>query len=315
MRHISINQIFEATILAVDDDTSVILALRKMLAVYGRSLFATSGLQALEVARTELPDLILLDMEMPGMDGLEVCRALKANSETADIPVLFITSHSEPGFEEKVFAVGAADYIPKPLNPAVVMARAKIHLDNRLALAKLRSLAQTDGLTGVANRRSFDERLGQEWARALRQQSPLSLLMIDIDEFKKYNDSFGHQQGDVCLQAVASALNAAIRRPADFVARFGGEEFVMLLPETNTEGAAVMAEQLVKKVESLGLAHAVTAARPSITISVGYAALTPVAANESRPRVEDLLSAADSALYQAKRAGRNCSVRGALAGR
>lgn len=146
----------------VDDDSSVILSLRKMLAASGRSLFASSGAQALAITAKEKPDLILLDMEIPDMDGLEVCRALKADPETADIPVLFITSHTEPGFEERVFGAGAADYIPKPLAPAVVTARVKIHLAYRYALAKLTSLAQKDGLTGLYNRRSFDERLSHE---------------------------------------------------------------------------------------------------------------------------------------------------------
>lgn len=297
----------------VDDDSSVILSLRKMLAASGRSLFASSGAQALAITAKEKPDLILLDMEIPDMDGLEVCRALKADPETADIPVLFITSHTEPGFEERVFGAGAADYIPKPLAPAVVTARIKIHLAYRYALAKLTSLAQKDGLTGLYNRRSFDERLSHEWRRAQRQSLPLSLLMIDIDDFKKYNDVFGHLQGDVCLKSVAATLGAAVRRPGDFAARYGGEEFAMVLPDTSMDGAAVLAQQLLRNVEGLGLQHAQDAIRPSITVSVGHATFEPKQDSHGKPDVLDLIKAADSALYHAKRAGRNCSVRGALA--
>jgi diguanylate cyclase (GGDEF)-like protein len=306
------DQISNSTILLVDDDSTVILSLRKMLAGFGRSLFATSGRQALDIACAEIPDLILLDVEMPEMDGLEVCRALKANPETADIPVLFVTSHSNPGFEVQVFAAGAADYITKPLNPPVVTARVKVHLAYHHALANLSALANKDRLTGLHNRRSFDERLGLEWRRAQRQLLPMSILMIDIDEFKKYNDAFGHVQGDVCLQSVASLLAADARRPGDFVARYGGEEFVMVLAETRAEGAAVMAEQLLRNIESLGLQHAPNAIRPNITVSVGYATFEPQRDGDDNPDVLDLVKAADSALYQAKRAGRNCSVRGTM---
>ena len=306
------DQISNSTILLVDDDSIVILSLRKMLADFGRSLFATSGRQALDIACAEIPDLILLDVEMPGMDGLEVCRALKAKPETADIPVLFITSHTETGFEEMVFAAGAADYISKPLNPAVVSARVKIHLAYHKALANLSALANKDRLTGLSNRRSFDERLGLEWRRAQRQLLPLSMLMIDIDEFKKYNDAFGHVQGDVCLQSVAANLGVDARRPGDFVARFGGEEFAMVLAETSVEGAALIAEQLLRNIEGLGLQHAPNAIRPNVTISVGYATFEPKQDGYDNPGVLDLVKAADSALYQAKRAGRNCSVRGTM---
>ncbi len=297
----------------VDDDSTVILSLRKMMAAAGRSLFATTGAQALVSAAQQKPDLILLDIELPDMDGLEVCRALKADSETSDIPVLVITSHTELGFEEKVFAAGAADYIAKPLIPAVVTARVKIHLGYRNALAQLSGLAYKDGLTGLNNRRSFDERFSQEWRRAQRQLQPLSLLMIDIDEFKKYNDAFGHQQGDVCLKSVAGALAAGLRRPADFVARYGGEEFAVVLPETSSEGAAVMAEQLLRTVEALGLAHARDAMRPTVTVSVGHATFEPRRDDTEPTRASDLIRAADSALYQAKRSGRNCSMAGTLA--
>nr|WP_315228082.1 diguanylate cyclase [uncultured Albidiferax sp.] len=306
------DQISSPTILVVDDDSTVILSLRKMLAAFGDSLFATSGRQALSIACAETPDLILLDVEMPGMDGLEVCRALKAKPETADIPVLFITSHTETGFEEKVFAAGAADYISKPLNPPVVIARVRTHLAYRNALANLSALANKDRLTGLHNRRSFDARIDLDWRRAKRQLLPLSMLMIDIDEFKKYNDAFGHVQGDVCLQSVAAFLGANAHRPGYFVARFGGEEFVIVLAETSVDGAAAMAEQLLRNVEGLGLQHAPNAIRPNITVSVGYATFEPKQDGDDNPDTLDLVKAADSALYQAKLAGRNCSVRGVV---
>lgn len=296
----------------VDDDSTVILTLRKIMAAAGRSLFATNGAQALVIAAQEKPDLILLDIELPDMDGLEVCRVLKADSETSDIPILVITSHTEPGFEEKVFAAGAADYIAKPLVPAVVMARVNIHLRYHHALTQLSEQAHRDGLTGLYNRRSFDERLSHEWRRSQRQLQPLSLLMIDIDEFKKYNDALGHSQGDICLKSVAQALQDGLRRPADFVARYGGEEFVMVLPDTSAEGAAVIAEQLLKTVGGLGLVHAPDASRANITVSIGHATFEPRMEDQECLGASDLFKAADSALFRAKSSGRNTFVAGTV---
>ena len=299
-------------ILIVDDDTSVIFSLSKVLHKIGHTRFATDGLQALALIHKVPPDLILLDMEMPGMNGLEVCAVLKADPSTADIPVLFITMHTEAAFEEKVFKAGAADYVPKPLNPLVVAARVSTHLAYRAALAQLTKLATKDGLTGLNNRRSFDEKLAQEWKRALRHKLPLALLMLDIDEFKKYNDHFGHLVGDSCLKSVAAALQDSARRPADFVARYGGEEFVLILPGTDANGAETMARILLNSVENERIAHAPNAMRKHLTVSIGSCVLDAAHVDAAGLEESALIVSADRALYQSKKEGRNCSTRAEL---
>ena len=299
-------------ILIVDDDISVVLALGKVLNKIGHTRFATDGQQALALIQRYPPDLILLDMEMPGMNGLAVCAALKADPETADIPVLFITSHTESAFEEMVFNAGAADYVPKPLNPLVVAARVNIHLAYRTALAQLTALATKDGLTGLNNRRSFDDKLAHEWKRALRQKLPLALVMLDIDEFKKYNDHFGHLEGDACLKSVAAALQSSVRRPADFVARYGGEEFVLILPETDADGVEEMAQVLLRSVERQLLVHAPNATRQHVTVSIGCSVLNPAHTDTAGLEARTLIKCSDAALYQSKKEGRNRSTRADL---
>lgn len=295
-------------ILIVDDDPSVILALRKVLSEVGNCHFANNGLEALERVQSAPPSLILLDIQLPGMDGLEVCKQLKASPRTADIPVLFITSHVDMDIEEQVFLAGAADYIAKPLNPRVVSARVKIHLGYQQALGVLALQAFRDGLTGINNRRRFDEQLELEWKRAQRHKWPLSLLMVDIDEFKKYNDHFGHLEGDAALKSVATALAGSTKRPADFVARYGGEEFALILPDSDAEGAQAIADIVLGKVLNLCRAHAPEATRPYVTVSVGYSTFYPADAEVSGLQPDQLIKSADAALYQSKKNGRNCST-------
>lgn len=306
-------------LLIVDDDTSAIRILSKALSSLGQIRFATGGVEALRLARETAPDLVLLDAEMPGMSGFQVCEALKADPALRDVPVIFITSHAEADMEEAGLALGAVDFIGKPIRPAIVSARARAHLRLKLAMDRLNLLAQTDGLTGLANRRFLDQSIEREWFRAVRNQRPFSLLMLDIDFFKRYNDCYGHVQGDQCLIAVANALQHCIRRPTDLVARYGGEEFAVLLPETDSEGACLVAEQIVSAVGSLALVH-----RDSdygrVTVSVGVASfdsnssLWQVCARRPAevesamlPGIAELLACADRALYQAKHEGRNCS--------
>lgn len=293
-------------ILIVDDDSTVVLALRNVLRGIGQTRFAPNGAEALAMIQQSPPMLILLDVELPDISGLEICAQLKANPETTDIPVLFITSHAEPGFEEQVFDAGAADYISKPLNPRVVAARAQTHLAYRLAMQMLDTQAHTDGLTGLANRRSFDETLDEELKRARRQQLPFTVMMIDIDEFKKYNDHFGHLEGDECLRNIAGVLRDSIRRPADLIARYGGEEFALILPETDAAGGEALARTLLSNVESLGLVHAPDATHKSVTISIGYSTLEKEQMSGLGPDVTTVVRHADDALYESKRRGRNC---------
>lgn len=292
-------------ILIVDDDNAVILALHNVLSPIGRTRFASSAAQALAMMEEALPTLILLDVEMPDMSGLELCAKLKNNAETSNIPVLFITSHIEQGFEEHVFDAGAADYIMKPLKPRVVAARVQTHLAYHNAIKMLAAQAYTDGLTGINNRRHFDRQLSVEFKRALRQQSPLTVMMIDVDEFKKFNDHFGHLDGDTCLKAVASTLRKELKRPGDFVARYGGEEFSLILPDTNAKGAELLANALLNAVRCLQLEQAPSATYPCVTVSIGYSTLNVPTDDTNTVTNTALLQLADRALYQAKEQGRD----------
>jgi len=287
-------------ILIVDDVPENVEVLGEILADGYDIQCAFSGIEALELAADE-PDLILLDVMMPGMDGFEVCARLKADAATADIPVIFVTARSSPEDETAAFEAGAMDFITKPVNRATVRARIKTHLTLKHQNDQLRSQALLDGLTGLANRRYFDERLQAEWRHVQRHQRCLAILMIDIDYFKPYNDCYGHLVGDTCLRQVAGVLKAGMHRAHDLAARYGGEEFICLLPECDLDGAITKAEALRAAVEGLALPHAASPLAPILTLSIGAAATLPVA----HLNPERLVATADAMLYQAKQAGRN----------
>jgi diguanylate cyclase (GGDEF)-like protein len=301
-------------ILLVDDDPAAIQLMGRIIGGLGNVVFATSGEDALRVAREAAPDLILLDAQMPGMSGFRVMESLRAESRLADVPVIFVTSHDESGFECAAFEMGAADYIAKPYVPGVVLARVKMHLRMKRMADELRRNAFTDRLTGIANRCRFDESLDREWRRARRAGEPVSLLLIDMDQFKSYNDRYGHPKGDACLRNVAQALLQACRRPADLVARCGGQEFMALLPDTPRDGAAHVAHRVLAAVERLGVSHS-----NPITASVGIACFDEASAcwtnapasvdhrddSHARFGASSLVIAADRALHSAKRAGRS----------
>jgi diguanylate cyclase (GGDEF)-like protein len=291
-----------ATILIVDDDPSIIMATSKALLGIGRIVFATSGCRALELAESEMPDIILLDIEMPGMSGFEVCSELKANEVTANIPILFITSHNEAGFEEKVFDHGATDFIHKPVNPRIVAVRTKAHIAHKQAIDRLQSLTFIDSLTGLHNARALDEKLALEWLRAKRNKRSLALLKLELDDFKTYIDHFGSTLGDDCIKKIASILHRSIRRPADFIARYGGQEFVILLPDTELMGAKQIGENILKNIACLAFPHAPSAECEMVTLSIGCYALLPSIENSP----ELLLASADKALSVAKKNGRGC---------
>lgn len=288
-------------ILVVDDQPANIQTLYQVLKGEYDVSMATDGSQALAQCLRRAPDLVLLDVVMPGIDGFEVCRRLKLDPATRDIPVIFVTARDSPEDETLGLEVGAVDFIAKPVSPPVVRARVRTHVALKRQTDLLRSLAFNDGLTGVANRRWFDERLQVEWLRCKRNQLPLSLILLDLDHFKPYNDCYGHQAGDDCLRAVAAAMKARLGRPADLLARYGGEEFVCLLPETPLEGARAKADDLGRAVFDLKIAHAGAEAAPVVTISRGVACLLPT--SEHGPL--ELLQRADEMLYVAKRSGRN----------
>lgn len=294
-----------ADILIVDDDSSVVIALNKALNKIGRIRFASDAKRAFTMIEEKHPDLILLDVELPDIGGLEVCSMLKSALETENIPILFITSHTEMGFEEKVFDVGAADYITKPLNPIVVAARVQTHLDYHLAIRLLEKQAHTDSMTGLANRRTFDERLIVELKRARREKEPLSVALIDIDEFKKFNDHFGHIEGDDCIKSIASSLGMGLKRSTDLAARYGGEEFAFILPNTDAEGAKTLLSSLLKSIEHLNLSHAPEAKYDVVTISIGFSTIKPELKYENNSDDWAVVKAADHALFKSKENGRN----------
>jgi len=289
-------------ILIVDDASTNIEILNEVLGAEYDSLFAMDGATALQLAVDLVPDLILLDVVMPGLDGHEVCRRLKADPRTKGIPVIFISGLSEESDEAKGLEIGAIDYITKPFSPPIVRARVRNHLQLKRYQDMLERLLVLDGLTGIANRRRFDEALEQEWLRARRQGTTLSLIIIDVDCFKLYNDNYGHAAGDECLKQVARVLAEGVRRPSDLAARYGGEEFVVIMPETDAAGAIVIAETLRRSVLALGMPHAFSNAADVVSVSVGGATVVP-ARYVLGP--EELVKLADARLYEAKNAGRN----------
>jgi diguanylate cyclase (GGDEF)-like protein len=305
-------------ILLVDDDPAMIQQLGRILAGLGSLRFATSGVDALRLARASLPDLVLLDAEMPGMSGFEVCKALKADPELADVPVIFVSSHTDSAFEVSGFELGAADFIAKPVSAPLVQARVKTQLRVKHMADDMRRISTIDVLTGIANRRHFDEMLEKEWRRARRSGDPLALLMIDVDHFKLFNDRYGHPAGDACLRSVAQALIGASLRPADMVARYGGEEFVVLLPKTPRAGARHVGQGLLEAVKGLGIPHEASLTGRHVTVSVGIACYDTDSASWLPASADfrfadavpagcspaELMQAADKALYAAKRAGR-----------
>jgi len=303
-------------ILLVDDQPLMIRLMARALADVRELRYATSGEDALRMAHEAPPDLVLLDAEMPGMGGFEVCKQMKADPELRHVPVIFVTAHSGAEFELSGFEVGAADFIAKPISAPLLVARVRTQLRLKTLTDELRSLASRDGLTGLANRRSFDEALSREWRRGLRSGSPLSLLMVDVDHFKLFNDHYGHPAGDACLRLVAEALRSAARRPADVVARYGGEEFVLLLPETPRDGAERVARSVIDAAAALAIPHAASKSSPHVTLSIGIASYGERVASTGRPSLracpaaeeasgaEELVCVADRALYQAKHAGR-----------
>ncbi len=266
---------------------------------------ASNGLEALEMVKEQMPDLILLDIIMPEMDGYAVCAELQADPNTRDIPILFLTALEGDKNEAYGIELGAMDYIRKPFNVPVVKAKIRNHLELKRYKDILKRDSRVDGLTRIPNRRRFDEAYAEECNRAMRNKTPLAVLMMDLDLFKAYNDTYGHLQGDDVLKLVAKTLYNALQRPGDLLARWGGEEFVALLPQTTLEGASQVAERLRLAVLALQIPHEASAHGKFLTISVGIAASH---GREWRGSYDTLLQRADEAVYAAKSKGRNTIV-------
>ena len=297
-------------VLIIDDSATNRLMLAECLQPDYAVLQASSGDEGLELAREHQPDVILLDVMMPEPDGYEVLRRLKEDARTSSVCVVFITGLDTPEAEERGLVAGASDYVTKPLYPIVVKARVALHMQVVRQRRMLEALANIDGLTELPNRRQFDAVFAAEWARCARARQPVSVAIIDVDFFKRYNDHYGHAMGDQALRQVARGLSKRIKRPADLVARYGGEEFVVIMPDTPIEGAAQLAESLRLAVEGLGIPHKRSRAAICITVSIGVASTSA----DAPPAAEALLQRADERLYRAKKAGRNRVVAQGQAG-
>ncbi|WP_374337304.1 diguanylate cyclase domain-containing protein [Leeia sp.] len=294
----------ECRILIIDDSVTMQRLLGSLLKECGQIVCAISGAQGIDLARTLRPQLVLLDVEMPGMNGYEVCAALKADEVTRDSAIIFVTATNSMESEVAALEAGAVDFITKPINPPTALARVRTHIKLQQHALAMQYLAQRDGLTGIFNRRFFDAQLELEIARHRRQGLPLGLALIDIDHFKLYNDHYGHQLGDSCLQAVANCLANSTRRPGEVMARYGGEEFVALLPYCSAEDVLKYGTHLCAQVQQLQLPHAASTVCGEVTISVGVASVLP----DATMLAAELVGKADAALYRAKSAGRNQAV-------
>jgi diguanylate cyclase (GGDEF)-like protein len=290
-------------LLVVDDQAINIQALYRIFADDCQVLMAKSAAMALEICETKQPDLILLDVMMPVMDGYELCQRLKTNDWTRDIPVIFVTAHNDEAAESRGLDAGAVDFISKPVNERTVRARVRTHLTLKAQADLLRRWVYIDGLTGIHNRRHFDEALAQEWSRALRLGSTLSMLLLDVDHFKPYNDHYGHPAGDECLRRIAAELSRDIKRPADLVARYGGEEFAFILPDTEFDGAMQFSRKLGEHIRALAIPHENSPTSNVVTVSLGVCTVQAKAGL----KVENLLQATDTQLYEAKQQGRDRS--------
>ena len=325
----SANEMFK--LLLVDDTPENLELLTYMLEPQGYTLCtAHDGPSALEKVGSERPDLIVLDVMMPGMDGFQVCEQLKSDPQTADIPVIFLSALHSNQWKIKGLQAGSVDCVSKPFERNEVLARVGTHLRLRAAQRelqesnlklvaeierrkvveaeleqanrRLQDLAAEDGLTRIANRRRLDEWLDRCWRQSARDQQPLSLVMADVDCFKRYNDHYGHQAGDACLQVVAQAFRDALKRPSDLAGRYGGEEFMAVLSHTDSAGAQVVAEEVQQALRAVEIPHEASTVSDTVTLSVGVATTVPAPGRS----LQELIAAADEALYQAKSDGRNC---------
>jgi len=287
-------------VLIVDDEKSNIIALAHFLKHQYEIIVAFDGASALEAAEKHVPDIILLDIIMPDMSGFDVIVKLKNSVNTMNIPVIFITGLTSVGDEAKGLSLGAVDYITKPFNKSIVEARIKTHLKMSDYIRTIEKLCMMDALTGLPNRRGYVNRMDIEWARAYRLKKPLGLILIDMDYFKDFNDKYGHLQGDILLQLIAEVLCKTINRSTDFTSRWGGEEFVILLPDTDIEGTMKIAEQIRLNVMNTVVTCA-EGVNTSVTASLGVVSVIPGEDNSA----DSLFAEADKLLYFAKKTGRN----------
>lgn len=301
-----------AVVLVVDDDKTMRGLLRRAMQQEGYQVVeASNGEECLTAYKLKQPHIVLLDAMMPVMDGFTCCTQLKMLPGSDRIPVLMITGLDDKESVDRAFEVGATDYVTKPIHWPVLRQRVRrllqqfeLYQQLEAANMELHRLATLDGLTQLANRRRFDDYFPQEWRRLAREKEPLSLMMCDIDCFKAFNDTHGHQAGDECIKAVAHAMLRSVNRPADLVARYGGEEFAVILPSTDAAGAFHVAEKIRLEVKALEIMHEQSPVSKYVTLSLGIASTIP--SMQSSP--SKLIASADEALYLAKANGRDRTV-------
>lgn len=296
---IDIGNELDNLVLLVDDEVTNIEVMASVLDGHCEIAFATSGAEALQLVTEISPDLILLDIVMPGMDGYAVCSKLKADPRTANIPVIFVSALDGTDDETKGLRLGAIDYVSKPIRPAILQARVRNHLNLKRAHDMLEHLSATDGLTGVANRRRLEEAIELEFARQTRSQEPLSIIMLDVDHFKNFNDTYGHAAGDECLKRIAATLRRTLRQQVDLVARYGGEEFMCVLPNSPHALAVEVAERIRTQIAAMAIDHGGL----SVNVSASLGVATAEFGQDITPAL--FMEQADQRLYTAKRAGRN----------
>lgn len=287
-------------LLIVDDQPMIIRVLYELFKDDCEVFMATNGQDAITKCQEIKPDLILLDLIMPDIDGYTVCKKIKAIDDLVDIPIIFVTASLDQQDEVKGFEAGAVDFIQKPVNTIITRARVRTHIRLKQQSDWLKSMALIDGLTGIANRRHFESSLHINWLQSARDHTAMSLLLMDIDNFKKFNDHYGHIAGDGCLQKVASAIAGTLGRPYDLAARYGGEEFAIILPKTAHHGALHLAQEVTKAIHALNIPH-IKSDAGRITSSMGV--VTTIPNHKLSPDL--LVQQADKALYQAKENGRN----------
>lgn len=319
-----VHAVYPIVVLLVDDQAMVGEMVRRALA--GQPDFELHHCLEAKLAMPEAerlgPSVILQDLLLPDGDGLDLVHAYRANPRIRDVPVIVLSVKEEPAVKSEAFRIGATDYLVKLPDPVELVARIRHHAkaylnqiqrdqayralresQEQLVVAnrELQLLSNSDGLTGLANRRYFNELMDTEWKRAVRAREPLAVVMIDVDDFKRYNDTYGHLAGDEVLKTVGKTMRAGAERPADLAARFGGEEFILVLPNTEFDGAIYIAERLRKALDQLAIEHSAASCGAHVTVSVGVACTVPLQADTPGR----LIGAADAALYDAKRTGRN----------
>jgi diguanylate cyclase (GGDEF)-like protein len=289
-------------VLIVDDERIIRSVLHRVLAQDGYQIHeAEDGQQCLNYCQTDLPDIILLDAKMPIMDGFDCCQKLQQEYHEDCPPILMVTALDDEKSIDNAFAVGAIDYVTKPINWAVLRQRVRRLIQTGWAIKELKQLAFMDSLTQLPNRRRFDEYIHQEWQKLLRAHAPLSLILCDIDFFKAYNDSYGHLAGDACLRQVAQLIQDSLEHRANLATRYGGEEFAIVLPNISIAAAKTIAEKIKDRIHTYKIEHKYSSIKPYITLSFGVTCTTPT----KEQSVEQLIDAADRALYEAKQKGRD----------